>query len=244
MNNRLSLLAQRWGWLVGLVVIGAMVLLLVLRPDVRTTLNTNQGAISAVLTAMLVLLYFGQYRLQNTQLRLEHAAPVQIQKYDTEGRYLEVWLSNPGNGPATNIGVKGCIEFTGADEFESGCATTRLRRVDEDGDYRKRVGNSLQAGEHLVRFRGDPKVGITVNEDSDGWGLLAATDRLASTDIEEITLDFRVTSEDLLGNQYEETVFGWPYTVSLDEGGVDIHQATTRGQPAIEWKGGDPPVED
>ena len=91
----------------------------------------------------------------------------------------------------------------------------------EEGDPKRRVGNSLQAGEHNIRFVGEPVTKIT--PDGSG-GLVGATDRLASEGVDSVTLGFFVTSKDLIGHQERERVFGWERTVELQPGGMNIEE--------------------
>jgi len=230
MNGGIPLRYRHWTWLAGLVVVAIIVALLALSPWFRAVMNTNQGAVSVILTAMLVILYFGQFHLQSRQLRFQNASHVEIQEYDTDGKQIEIWLSNLGNGVATDIEIKTCIEFEPTENFTPDCVSARLRRVGEEGDYKQRVGNSMKAGEHNVRFIGEPRTEITPDEKNDGWGLVAATNRLASEGVEEATLDFFVTSKDLLGDEDSESIFGWAKTVELEPGGINIEEVkTTRG---------------
>lgn len=218
-----------------MVVVLIVVGLLAISDSLRAVVNANQGAVSAILTAMLVILYFGQFHLQSRQLRFQNASHVEIQKYNTDGKDIEIWLSNLGNGVATNIEIKACIDFEPTAHFAPDCASIRLRRVDEESDYKERVGNSLQAGEHNVRFVGQPVTEITPDGESDGWGLVAATGRLASVGVEEAKLDFFVTSKDLLGHEHSERIFGWAKTVELESGGMNIEEIkSARGSIEID----------
>jgi hypothetical protein len=200
------------------VVLGAVVVLW-RYPSLREAVNRNQGVVSVVLTAMLVVLYFGQFRLQSRQLQFQHKPHVEIQKYETEGKQLEVWLSNLGNGVATDIELETCIDFEPTDDLEPGCASIRFRRVGENGDPKRRVGNSLKAGEHNIRFVCEPVTKITSDRRA---GLMTATRRLAAEGLDEATLGFFVTSKNLLGHEDRERVFGWDETVELESGGMNI----------------------
>lgn len=222
MNNWIPLQYRHWTWLAGFAVVFILVALLALSPSFRSVVNGNQGVVSAILTAMLVVLYFGQFHIQSRQLRFQNAPHVEIQEYDTDGKQLEIWLSNLGNGVATDIEIETCIDFAPTDDFAPGCASARLRRVGEDGNYKRRVGNSLKAGEHDVRFIGELVTEITPDKQNDGWGLVAATGNLAAEDIRDATLTFFITSEDLLGREDREKVFGWSKTVELQPKGVNI----------------------
>ena len=215
---------QRWLWAVGIFVVLGTVVILWRYPALRATVNRNQGVVSVVLTAMLVVLYFGQFRLQSRQLRYQNKPHVEIQKYETDGKKLEIWLSNLGNGVATDIELETCIDFEPTSSLEPGCTSRRLRRIGEDGDPKWRVGNSLKAGEHNVRFIGEPVTEISPESESDGWGLVAATDRLESENVDKATLGFYITSEDLLSRKDRERVFGWDRTVELEPGGMNIEE--------------------
>lgn len=142
---------QRWveaqwrtgaGLLVVLVGGGLMLSL----PFTRSFLNSNQGAVSAALTFMLVVLYFGLYRLQGRQVRLENRPHLVVEEYDEKGNTIEVNLSNLGNGVATDIELKTAIDFEGGGPFAAGSARRRMRKVGEEIDEKHRVGNALQAG--------------------------------------------------------------------------------------------------
>ncbi len=224
MDEWIERLKWNWTWVGGLVAVLAIIGVFVLEPSVRASVNENQGAISAILTVMLVVLYFGQYRLQSQQFRVQNASHVEIQEYATDGQKLEVWLSNLGNGVATDIELETHIYFDATDNFAPGSASTRLRRVDEDGDYKRRVGNSLEAGEHNVRFVGEPITEITPDGPSGGHGLVSATNRLACEDVDEVSFTFFVKSQDLLGSEDREGVFMTPYTVELEGGGMNIEE--------------------
>jgi hypothetical protein len=139
-------------WLSGLLLVVALLGISWFYSPFRSALNNNQGVISAGLTLMLVILYLGQYHLQSRQLEFQNKPLVEIQQYDTDGKEIEIWLSNLGNGVATDIELKSCLDFEATDEFEGVCGYRRLRRVGENGDPKRRVGNSLKPGEHNVRF--------------------------------------------------------------------------------------------
>lgn len=58
-----------------------------------------------------------------------------------------------------------------------------------------------------------------------------------ATDIElETSIDFSVVNSDLLGNEYEQTVYGTPYEVELGGPGVDVEEVIVSGSPAS-WAG-------
>lgn len=205
------------------MVVVALVIFAILlyRPSWRQAVNANAGVASTFLSAMLVLLYFGQHRLLGRQVELENKTVVDIQTYEVDGKKLSVWLSNPGNGVATEIELKSCIEFPQTGSFSPGCESTRFRRVGEEGNYKKNVGNSLEAGEHNVRFIAEPLVDITPSEEG-GWGLLAATSQLKSEGIDEAKLNFWVEDTNLLGRKEQENVFGMAQRTEIEPGGINL----------------------
>lgn len=219
-------------------VFGAIAFILVgsllLYPDSRAVLNANQGALSGTLSFLLVLLYFGQYRLQDRQLSLENRPHIELQRYEPEQKEFELWLSNPGNGVAKDIEVVTEINFPETKDIRPATNSYRVRRVDEDGDKKRRVGNSLKAGEHNVRFIGEPHIGLQLSERYQGYGLRAGTGFLAREGIEEINVEFLVKGSDLLGNEYRESIFGVPYTVELDKEGLDLEGILANR--VSEWK--------
>lgn len=94
-------------------------ILLVFHPEVQEFLNQNEGAMSAVLSLLLVILYFAQYRLQNKQQRtmeISNEPFIQIEGYrggfeGLETENLEVDLSNIGTGVAHNLRLKVITDF-------------------------------------------------------------------------------------------------------------------------------------
>lgn len=205
-------------------------------PFTRAFLNSNQGAASAALTFMLVVLYFGQYRLQGRQVRLENRPHLVVEEYDEKGNTIEANLSNLGNGVATDIELETSINFEGGGSFAAGSARKWMRKVGEEGDEKHRVGNALQAGRAHERFVGDAVTGLVVDGEEQGWGLRAATNRLAQEDVETVTVDFSIVNSDLLENEYEQTVYGTPYEVELNGTGVDVEEVIKTGsQAGSDW---------
>lgn len=216
------------GTLVALV--GAALVLAV--PSSRAFLNTNEGAASAALTLMLVVLYVGQYRLQGRQVRLENRPHLVVEEYDEEGNTIEANLSNLGNGVATDIELVTSIDFVGGGPFAPGSTRRRMRKVGEEGDEKHRVGNALEAGRSHERFVGDAVTGLVVDGEEMGYGLRAATGRLAQEGVETVTVDFSIVNTDLLGNEYEQTIYGAPYEVELGERGMGVEDVIVQGSPA------------
>lgn len=221
MEIRTLLRDPRVKWLLWTVPILIVVGVLWLVPRARSIVNSNSAVASVTLSALLVLLYLGQYRLQSRQLRFQNKPHVDVQRRSADGGTLEVWLSNFGNGVATDIELKSCIEYESEDGTVSGCESRQLRRVGEDGDPKKRVGNSLKAGEDGVRFVGDPS---TLIDPKQSGSILAATEQLAATGVEEATFSFYITNSSLLGQHDEERIFGRPRTVELEPGGMNFEE--------------------
>lgn len=212
---------ERWWSRIGLTILVFAVVSVLVFPEFREFLNRNTGAFSALLTLFLVLLYFGQYRLQNRQLRLANRPAVDIQTYEEDGSYLEVWLSNLGNGVATDLRIETRVDFEENDDVGPAVGFERLRKVGEDGDRKRSVGNSLRAGEHRVKFVGEPKMCLKLRESgrTQNYGLSAGIGRLARADVEKVRFRFYIVNSDLLENEYRESVYGAiPWTIELEQG--------------------------
>ena len=211
----------RLRWIIGAVVILILLGGLWFHPQLRAAVNSNQGFASIALSALLVVLYFGQYQLQSQQLRFQNEPHVDVQRRSADGGKLEVWLSNFGNGVATDLEVKTCIEYETQDGWISGCDSIDLRRIGDDGDPKKRIGNSLKAGEDDVRFVREP---ITTIDPNHSGSILAATRQLAADDVEKATFSFFITNSSLMGQQDEERIFGPPRTVELKPEGMTFEE--------------------
>jgi hypothetical protein len=221
MEIRTLLRDPRVKWLLWTIPILIVVGVLWLVPRARSIVNSNSAIASVTLSALLVLLYLGQYRLQSRQLRFQNKPHVDVQRRSADGSTLEVWLSNFGNGVATDIELKSCVEYESDDETVSDCQTRQLKRVGEDGNPKDRIGNSLKAGEDDVRFVGDPVLPVGPG---DRGGLVTATRWLAEREVEEATFSFYITNSSLLGQEDEERIFGRPRTIELDPEGMDLEE--------------------
>jgi hypothetical protein len=207
--------SRRVPWFgLGLAIMTLIATALIAIPQVRELANSNQGAASIFLSAALVLLYFGQFQLSRTQIQLENAAPIQIQQYEEDGNYLEIWLSNLGNGPAVDIELQTCIEFDATPRYKPGCGRARLRRVDEEGDYKTRVGNFLQAGEHNVRFKTRPIGSMETAKGTSPSGVDRATHTLANENVDKVSFEFFVIGKDLQGNEHKQNVYNRSWTIN------------------------------
>lgn len=79
--------------------------------------------------------------------------------------------------------------------------------------------------------------GLVIAGEEQGWGLRAATGRLAQEGVETVTVDFSILNTDLLENEYEQTVYGTPYEVELNGTGVDVEEVIKTGSPAgSDWE--------
>lgn len=185
-------------------------------------LNANEGAISGILSLLLVILYYKQYQLQNQQISLRNRPHIEIEKRESDRREMEIWLSNPGNGLIKDLEIATRVDFPPNADVSPSTRSYRLRRVDEEGNKKKRIGNALEAGEHKVRFIAEPHIELIIDGEKRGFGLLAATDELYHRDIEEAEIEFFVRGTDLLGNEYRERIVGGSYLVEIDEVGLDL----------------------
>lgn len=203
-----------------------------LDPGLRSFLNSNEGALSALLTFMLVVLYVGQYRLLNRQVRLENRPHLVVEEYDEEGNEIRALLSNLGNGVATEIELETRIDFDGGGIYSPSRGRWTMRKIGEEGDKKRRVGNSLKSGRNYERFIGKAMTGLLVDGEYQGYGLRAATSQLAMEGVETVTVEFFVVNSDLLGNEYQAPIYGGPYEVDLEPEGLGVKEVKLKGHPA------------
>lgn len=228
-NTIIGRLADR-KTVVGGIIIALSLAVLAGSPGFRSFLNANQGAVSAVLTLMLVVLYVGQYHLLDRQVRLENRPHLVVEEYDEKGNKIYAQLSNLGNGVSTDIELETTIGFEGGGSIEPASGRRPMRKVGEEGDEKSRVGNSLEAGRGHEMFVGDAVVGLIEDGKYQGWGLRAAIGRLAREDIETVTVDFAIVSSDLLDNEYSTTIYGAPFKVDIDGGGIGVEEVKIHGR--------------
>jgi hypothetical protein len=224
-----------WQWVVifsGVLILLALILLS--NPVTRDLLNSNEGAVAAVLSALLVILYFGQAFLFHRQTILQNRPHVEIEKMEIKGSELEVWLSNLGNGVATDVEIESTIQFSDGKKYEPSEKSWRLRKVGETGSKKKRVGNSLKEGAKEVKFVGKPVVGLMYEGENRGYGLEAATRQLADDGVKEVELEFFVSCSDLLDNQFSESILGTAIEVDLNGSGMNLEEIRSKGRPSWE----------
>jgi hypothetical protein len=194
-------------------------------------MNTHEGAITGALTLLLVLLYFGQYRTLERQTELNNRPYIDIEKREVDGNELYLWLSNLGNGSAIDIELKTDVSFVPTENAEPAPSdTSRLRKVGDEGDPKKRIGKALKSGESRVKFVGKPVVSMKMRDlETERAGMVSATGRLAYEGVDEIEIECFVHYSDLLGNEYSESVFG-PYSVEINEEGLTTEDIKSNGQ--------------
>lgn len=225
-------LVRRKRLLIGSAIVLVLGSFVMARPDLRSALNTNEGAVSGLLTLMLVLVYVGQYHLLDRQLSLENRPHLVLEERDEEGNEIHAWLSNLGNGVATDIELETKIDFEGDGTYSPSSGRMWMRRVGDEGDKKKRIGNSLEAGRNYEKFIGRAITGLLVDGEYQKMGLRAATGDLAmdDVDVETATVEFSIVNSDLLGNEYSEPVHGVPYKIDLDRGDCSAEEVIIHGR--------------
>lgn len=206
-------------------------------PQLRSLLNANQGATTALLTFMLIVLYFGQYRLLDQQIQLENRPHLDVEKSDEDGDEMELYLSNLGHGPASDIELETSIDFEDGGLHSPGSGRSWMRRVGDEGDKKRRVGNSLKAGRSTERFVGPAVTQLKVDGELQGFSLKAAFDQLRKEGVDEVIIDFDIVCTDLLGNEYRETVYGVPYRIEIPDRRLSLEEAMAIKKPVRPWEG-------
>lgn len=204
-------------------------------PEVRRFLNANQGAVSIVLSTLLVLLYFGQYTILKDQQELSDRPHLELQDYEYDAKTARVWLANHGHGVATDLSIVTEVDFEPTEKFAPSTGKARLKRSDAGEDEHVQLSNSLQPLQEGVAFEVEPIMGMKFKGEEHYYGLLAGTSTLHPSGVEKIRFKFFIEGSDLLGRKQREALIGWEKEVELDERGVNFEDVVVRGQSTSTW---------
>ena len=186
------------------IIVGIVIAIGLTEP--RQFLNANSGAVSGMLSALLVLLYLAQYRTQKEQQQLmeaNHRSIVEVEDYRAHGEKLILELSNFGNGVATDLELVILPAFEETEYRRPDIFRTKLTRLPEDSNQNRR-GKSIKAGEAQIPFEARPVIGLQSVDDSGThhYGFDMGMDILDNAGIEVMNIYFYLRYRDLL-NEYQ-----------------------------------------
>ena len=203
----------------------------VLIQPVRVFLNQNQGAVSAILSLLLVLLYFAQYNIQRDQL-LSNKPHLEVRKYEAEGNTVKIWLSNLGHELATDLELATTIETDVNPEYTVVEGKNRLFKSAKNSESIQ-TGNSIRSQKENVEFNSQPAVNLKFkNSQMTEQSLKSASQHLTDNGVSEFTIKFHIVHSDLFGREYR-TELDWSYLIETEES-FNFEELIKYGDPSIE----------
>jgi hypothetical protein len=180
--------------------------------------NALSGALSAVLTLALVILYWRQHDV----LKADQRPILEVEDYEaSSSRDLDVYISNYTDAPATNLELIIGLIVPENSDADCGLIARPLNRIEESqgnnneqSEGGRKIGRSIRRGESGIKFRGRmsiPKFHPTDNEVSSGnllstishgWGLQSGMERLVEEEVELVRIHLWIRYEDVLGNYH------------------------------------------
>lgn len=151
---------------------------------------------------------------QTTLTEIERTPLVEISGYEADGDDLEVYLSNYGNGTATNLELVTVSYFeSDADNLEPGTSAEPLRRAVDEASHN--YEQSIQPHDRRVAFTASP--GLVVHQDMERGGFQLGISQLKSAGVEDVGFQLYVRYSTRTGKRYSIPLFDIPRVVDVDE---------------------------
>lgn len=166
-----------------------------------------------LLSGLLVILYFKQYRIQKSQFQ----PSIEISDTQANGDELKVWLSNYGGGVAKDMRIETVSYFDfEEDDYQT---QTPLHRADEQGQRtRERAIGSEERG---VPFVCDPSINLPEKPGMPGGRRFhefsSGFRQLAIDEVSEIGFTLILVYRDQRGEELRELISQYPRQMRLDE---------------------------
>ncbi|WP_115864972.1 hypothetical protein [Halorussus litoreus] len=218
-NTELPSLAEK----VTLLLVGGVVGILAFTTYL---LSTGQGVqnlellnivINSGLTLALVVLYLKMANVQEKQATLaeiERTPLVEISGYEVEGDDIIVYLSNYGNGTATNLELVTVSHFDADSELlEAGTSPEPLVRATDD--VRHNYERSIRPHDERVKFTASP--GLVTHRDQERGGFSLSISMLESEGVENVAYQLFVRYSTRTEDRYAIPLFQTPREINVDE---------------------------
>jgi len=128
-----------------------------LADSIQTWGEPLAGIGSLVLSGALVLLYRKQHKLQKSNFEADHRAVVDIESYQSLKKDFNLYLSNVGNGVATDLELITVTVLPESAPLASGVTTNRVsKKLVQGGKGRQ----SIKAGEDNEEYYSRPAIPI------------------------------------------------------------------------------------
>lgn len=188
--------------------------------------STGQGApsvevismaVDGLLTLALIALYASILGIQKKQANLaeiERTPLIEIAGYELDGDDITVYLSNYGNGTATNLELVTVSHFeTDHELLEPGAAPEPLRR--EVNEVNHNYEQSIRPHDKRVEFKASP--GLVAHRDQERGGFSFAIRQLQSDRVENVAFQLYVRYSTRTGKRYTIPLFRMPREIDVDE---------------------------
>lgn len=173
--------------------------------------------INSILTLALVGFYFRMTIIQEKQTTLaeiERTPLVEISGYEVEGDDLTVYLSNYGNGTATNFELVTVSHFDAESELlEPGASPEPLVRVVDDASHN--YEQSIRPHDQCVEFTASP--GFVVHRDQGRGSFPMGISMLESDGVEDVAFQLYVRYSTRTGKRYAIPLFDTPRAINVNK---------------------------
>lgn len=173
--------------------------------------------VNGTLTLALVVLYFKMASVQEKQATLaeiERTPLVEISGYEVEGDTIEMYLSNYGNGTATNLELVTVSDFVADSELlEPGTSPEPLVRAIDDA--RHNYEQSIRPHDERVKFTASP--GLVTHRHQERGGFRSSISMLESEDVEDVAYQLYVRYSTRTGDRYAIPLFQRPREINVGE---------------------------
>lgn len=218
-DSKLPVFADKTIWLfLGIVVgiFGTTTYLFPTTPGV-SNLELANLVINGGLTLVLVVLYLKMANTQEKQATLaeiERTPLVEISGYEEKEDDIVVYISNYGNGTATNLELVTVSHFDSNSELlEPGTSPEPLVRVVNDVYHN--YDQSIRPHDERVEFTASP--GLVTHRDQERGGFAHSISMLESEDIEDVSFQLYVRYSTRTGKRYTIPLFKRPRKINIDE---------------------------
>lgn len=169
------------------------------------------------LTLALVVLYFKMANVQEKQATLaeiERTPLVEISGYEVEDNDIVVYLSNYGNGTATNLELVTVSHFEADSELlEPGASPEPLVRAIDDA--RHNYEQSIRPHDERVKFTASP--GLVTHRDQKRGGFGFSISMLESENVDDVAYQLYVRYSTRTGDRYAIPLFQMPREINVAE---------------------------
>lgn len=162
---------------------------------------------SLALSFALVILYRQQQQLLKRSYDANHRAVVDIESYEVHNREISLYLSNVGNGVATDLELVTATVFKPTDALHPGVTTAQLSLQLEQGG---RGRQSLKAGEDHLEFTTRPALGFKSNGQTSRNSIESAmVNQAVQEEINILRIHYFLRYSDLRDHRSLRYIAGW-----------------------------------